>query len=45
MAFFSRCCQNFISFLGVMPYENLYHNDLPQGLETAYGGLLNSKVV
>lgn len=39
---------NLINYLlkrGITPYANLYHYDLPEALETAYGGLLNSRVV
>ncbi|KAH9292851.1 hypothetical protein KI387_041964, partial [Taxus chinensis] len=30
---------------GITPYANLYHYDLPEGLDKAFGGWLNSKIV
>jgi beta-glucosidase/6-phospho-beta-glucosidase/beta-galactosidase len=30
---------------GITPYENLYHYDLPEELEKAFGGWLDSRIV
>lgn len=30
---------------GITPYANLYHYDLPEGLENAFGGWLDSRIV
>ncbi|KAF0919094.1 hypothetical protein E2562_028380, partial [Oryza meyeriana var. granulata] len=36
---------NYMLKIGITPYFNLYHYDLPEALEVQYGGLLNRKVV
>lgn len=35
----------FIFFVGITPYANLYHYDLPLALEKRYKGLLSYRVV
>lgn len=38
LSLFSKC-------LGIKPYVTLFHWDVPQALEDAYGGFLSSKIV
>ncbi|CAD6232408.1 unnamed protein product [Miscanthus lutarioriparius] len=44
VAYYNRLI-NYMLKIGITPYANLYHYDLPEALEVQYGGLLNRKVV
>ncbi|CAL5047337.1 unnamed protein product [Urochloa decumbens] len=44
VAYYNRLI-NYMLKIGITPYANLYHYDLPEELELQYGGLLNRKVV
>uniref|UniRef100_A0A0D9V1F0 beta-glucosidase n=1 Tax=Leersia perrieri TaxID=77586 RepID=A0A0D9V1F0_9ORYZ len=44
VAYYNRFI-NYMVKIGITPYANLYHYDLPVALEVQYGGLLNRKVV
>ncbi|CAL5038081.1 unnamed protein product [Urochloa decumbens] len=43
VAYYNRLI-NYMLKIGITPYANLYHYDLPEELELQYGGLLNRKV-
>ncbi|XP_006644213.1 beta-glucosidase 1 [Oryza brachyantha] len=44
VAYYNRLI-NYMLKIGITPYANLYHYDLPEALEVQYGGLLNRKIV
>ena len=39
------CLCNVVNVLGVKPFVTIFHWDLPEALEHAYGGFLGSEIV